>query len=200
MTAQTLEQGSTAWLRARLGKVTASRVADVTARTRNGWGVSRQRYMEQLIYERLYGEPANAPYLSGAMQWGLEAEALARRAYEAHTGAVVVQPGFIDHPRIAWSGASPDGLVGDDGLVEIKCPNTQTHLKTLERHAVPGRYVKQMQWQMACTGRKWCDFVSFDPRVDAARRLYIRRYWHDEAVRVLEQQVAEFLQELRTFL
>ncbi len=194
------EQGSEAWLQARLGKVTASRVADVTARSKSGWGLSRQRYMMQLIHERLYGAPADEPYFSAAMQWGLQTEPLARRAYESHANVTVVQTGFIDHPRIPGSGASPDGLVGEDGLVEIKCPATQTHRKTCARGFVPLRYIKQMQWQMACTGRQWCDFVSFDPREPASRRLYVRRFHHDGAVRVLERQVAEFLQELQAFI
>ena len=194
------EQGSEGWLRARLGKVTASRVADATARTKHGWGLSRQRYMDQLIHERLHGAPAGAPFLSDAMQWGLKTEDMARRAYEMHVKVEVRQTGFIDHPRIAGSGASPDGLVGADGLVEIKCPNTHTHRKTVSRDHVPLRYVKQMQWQMACTRRKWCDFVSFDPREPASRQLYVRRFHSDAQISALEQQIIAFLEELQRHL
>ena len=190
-----MEQGSPEWLAARVGKVTASRVADVVAKTKSGWGASRANYQAELIAERLTGAPGET-YSSAAMKWGTETEPLARDAYEFYADVSVVRVGLIDHPSIAMSAASPDGLVGDDGLVEIKCPNTATHIDTLLGQAVPAKYVAQMHWQMACTGRKWCDFVSFDPRMPEHLRLFVRRVPRDDAlVAQLEADVSEFLRE-----
>jgi putative phage-type endonuclease len=189
-------QGSPEWFAIRCGKVTASRVADVVARTKTGWGASRTNYMAELVAERLTGAVAEG-YTSPAMQWGTDTEAEARRAYEFYRDVDVVAAGFILHPRIGQSGASPDGLVSDDGLVEIKCPNTATHIDTLLSATVPGKYATQMQWQMACTGRRWCDFVSFDPRMPEAMRLFVRRVqWDSEAIAELEKLVTAFLEEL----
>jgi len=189
-------QGSDAWLAIRLGKVTASRVADVVAKTKSGWGASRANYMAQLIAERLTGTPAES-FTNAAMAWGNEKEPDARRAYEWQTDCSVVEIGFVPHPSIAMSGASPDGLIGDDGLVEIKCPNTATHIDTLLGQRVPEKYVTQMQWQMACTGRKWCDFVSFDPRLPEEMSLFVRRVERDDTrIAELEAMVSEFLAEL----
>jgi len=189
-------QGSEEWLAIRVGKVTASRVADVIARTKTGWGASRVNYMAELIAERLTGEPAEK-FTNAAMKWGTENEPDARIAYEFRTDSEVVQVGFIPHPTISMTGASPDGLVGDDGLVEIKCPNTATHIDTLISQTVPGKYVTQMLWQMACTGRQWCDFVSFDPRMPEHMRLFVKRVPRDDArIAELERDVADFLAEL----
>ena len=189
-------QGTSEWHAARLGRVTASRVADIVAKTKTGYGASRATYMGQLIAERLTGEVAEA-YTNAAMQWGTDKEPEARMAYEFRTDAEVIQVGFIPHPRIEMSGASPDGLVGDRGLVEIKCPNTSTHIDTLISQTVPGKYVTQMQWQMACTGRSWCDFVSYDPRLPESMRLFMRRVERDDGrISDLEQEVTGFLAEL----
>lgn len=189
-------QGSTEWLSARCGKVTASRVADVIARTKSGWGASRATYMGELIAERLTGVPAPS-YTNAAMQWGTDTEPQARAAYEFRTDATVEEIGFIEHPRIAMSGASPDGLIGNDGLLELKCPNTSTHIETLLGQDVPAKYLAQMQWQMACTGRAWCDFVSFDPRMPEPMRLYVRRVPREEkTITELEAYVGQFLTEL----
>jgi putative phage-type endonuclease len=189
-------QGSEAWFAARCGRVTASRVADVVARTKTGWGASRANYAAELIAERLTG--CTAPgFSNSAMQWGTDQEPVARAAYEARTGVTVDLVGFVDHPEIAMSGASPDGLIGDDGLIEIKCPNTATHLDTLLSETVPGKYVTQMQWQMACTGRAWCDFASFDPRLPANMALFVRRIDRDVSLILeLESEVAAFLAEI----
>lgn len=189
-------QGSDEWKAARLGKVTASRIADVVAKTRSGWGASRANYMAELVAERLTGKPADS-YINGAMQWGIDHEAEARMAYEWARDVDVVQVGLIEHPRIPMSAASPDGLVGDEGLVEIKCPNTATHIDTLLTAKIPEKYVLQMQWQMACTGRKWCDFCSYDPRMPESMRLFIMRVDRDEKlIGTLEQDVELFLREL----
>lgn len=193
-------QGSDEWKAARLGKVTASRVSDVIAKTKNGWGASRANYKAQLIAERLTGTPA-ALYVNAEMQWGTDHEPEARVAYEWHTDATVEEIALVDHPRIPMSSASPDGLVGDDGLIEIKCPNTATHIDTLMDGKVPAKYFAQMQWQMACTGRKWCDFVSFDPRMPESMRLFIQRVERDDAyIAQLEKDVILFLSEVDTLL
>lgn len=189
-------QGSTEWHALRIGKVTASRVADVIARTKSGWGASRANYMAELIAERLTGEPAEK-FTNAAMAWGTEKEPDARAAYEFFRDAQVAEVGFIEHPSILMAGASPDGLVGDAGLVEIKCPNTATHLDTLLTQAIPARYVTQMTWQMACAGRAWCDFVSFDPRLPETMSLFVKRVERDDSlIASLEKDVSDFLDEL----
>lgn len=190
-------QGSPEWFAARLGRVTASRVADVVARTKSGYGASRANYMAQLIAERLTGTVAES-FTNAAMQWGTQTEPDARAAYEFRTDRDVAEVGFVNHPAIEMSGASPDGLIGDDGLLEIKCPNTATHIDTLlSNGTVPGKYVIQMQWQMACTGRKWCDFVSFDPRMPESMKLLILRVARDDArIAELESEVGAFLNEV----
>jgi putative phage-type endonuclease len=189
-------QGSPEWHALRIGKVTASRVADVVAKTKTGWGASRANYMAELIAERLTGEPAER-FSSTAMQWGTDMEPEARAAYEMWTDTAVEPVAFVLHPTVGDSGASPDGLVGTDGLVEIKCPNTATHLDTLLGQSVPGKYVTQMQWQMACTKRQWCDFVSYDPRLPEKMQLYVERlYRSDDQIQQLEIAVAAFLREL----
>lgn len=189
-------QGSPEWFQVRCGKVTASRVADLIAKTKTGWGASRANYMAELIAERLTG--ASAPsFTNAAMQWGTEQEPEARAAYEFRTDSEVVPVGFVIHPRVADAGASPDGLVGSDGLIEIKCPNTATHIETILGQAVPAKYVTQMQFQMACTGRQWCDFVSFDPRMPEAMRYFQKRVERDDKlIAGLESDVSEFLDEL----
>lgn len=195
-TLEHLEQGTDAWLAARLGKVTASRVADVIAKTKTGWGASRANYMAELICERLTGTSPDR-FTNAGMQWGTEREPEARELYEFSHDAEVLQVGFVAHPAIAMSGASPDGLVGDHGMVEIKCPNTATHLETLESQTIPGKYVTQMMWQMACTGRAWCDFVTFDPRLPANMRILVQRLQRDDAlIASLEAAVSDFLAEL----
>jgi putative phage-type endonuclease len=189
-------QGSDEWKALRMGKVTASRVADVVARTKTGYGASRANYMAQLIAERLTGTVAEA-YTNAAMIHGTETEPEARAAYEFYQGATVEQVAFVLHPKIDQAGASPDGLVGADGLVEIKCPNTATHLETLLGQAVPAKYIDQMQFQMACTDRKWCDFASYDPRLPENMRLFVRRVERDDKrIAELESEIAAFLLEM----
>jgi putative phage-type endonuclease len=189
-------QGSPEWLAIRVGKVTASRVADVVARTKSGYGASRANYMAELIAERLTGAPAEK-FISAPMAWGTEKEPEARALYEFLTDAEVNQVGFVPHPTISDSGASPDGLVGDDGLVEIKCQNTATHIDTLLGQSIPAKYETQMQWQMACTGRQWCDFVSYDPRMPDSMRLFVCRETRNDAmIAELSEEVGKFLAEL----
>ena len=190
-------QQSEEWHAIRLGKVTASRIADVCARTKTGFGASRKNYLAELVAERLTGTRAEG-FTNAAMQWGTDMEPEARIAYEFYRDANVDQVGFAPHPSIAETGASPDGLVGTDGLVEIKCPNTATHIETLLGGTVPEKYFLQMQWQMACTGRQWCDFASYDPRLPESMRLFVDRVKRDDtAISAVEKDVIGFLTELR---
>lgn len=189
-------QGSDEWKALRLGKVTASRVADVIAKTKTGYAASRANYMAQLIAERLTKTPAET-YTNAAMQHGTDTEPEARAAYEFYQGATVDEVAFVAHPKIDQAGCSPDGLVGSDGLVEIKCPNTATHLETLLGQAVPGKYEAQMQFQMACTGRAWCDFVSYDPRMPEHMRIFVRRVPRDDKrIKEIEEEIAAFMLEM----
>lgn len=189
-------QGSPEWFAARLGKVTASCVADVVSRTKTGYSASRVNYMAQLIAERLTGNVA-ATFSNAAMTWGTDQEPHARAAYSFIADVDVAEVGFVDHPRIKMTGASPDGLVGADGLVEIKCPNTSTHIETLIGQKIPAKYITQMQWQLACTDRAWCDFASFDPRMPAEMQLWVCRVERDDdVIRHLENEVSAFLAEL----
>ena len=191
-----LIQGSEAWHALRCGKVTASRVADVIARTKTGYGASRANYMAELIVERLTGAPAER-FQNDAMRWGNEKEPEARELYAFVCDCSVEQVGFVPHPKIVLAGASPDGLVGDLGLVELKCPTTATHIDTLRSRTIPGKYATQMLWQMACTGRSWCDFASFDPRCPAHLRLFVKRLHRDDKIiSELEREVRAFLAEL----
>jgi len=189
------QRNDPAWWAARLGKVTASRVADVVAKTKTRYSASRENYMADLIVERLTGQKASS-FSNAAMDWGTEQEPNARAAYSARTGELVEEVGFIDHPVIPMSGASPDGLVAD-GLVEFKCPNTSTHLDTLLAGKPVEKYVTQIQWQMACTRRPWCDFVSYDPRlVEHLQLLIVRVPRDDKRIAELETEVRKFLIEL----
>ena len=188
-----MHQGTTEWFAARCGKVTASRVADIIAKTKTGYSTSRDNYMAQLVCERLTNTPTEG-FTNAAMQWGVEQEPFARAAYETAKGVMVEEVGFIVHPEIDMSGASPDGFVGVNGLVEIKCPNTATHIQTLLDQKVAEKYITQMMWQMACTERPWCDFVSFDPRMPAKHQLFIKRINFDkQLVDSLENSVIQFL-------
>lgn len=192
-------QGTPEWHAARAGRVTASRIADVIARTKSGPSASRAAYMAELIAERLTGVVADG-YTNIDMQRGIDTEPAARSAYEVHTGSVVQQVGFIVHPTIEQSGASPDGLV-DDGLLEIKCPKTNTHIDYLLAKEPPAKYLPQMAWQCACAGREWVDFASYDPRLPAPLDLFIVRYVPDPAyIAELESEVRRFLDELEAKL
>lgn len=190
------DQRTPEWFAERAGKVTASRIADIIAKTKTGYGASRQNYAAQLVAERLTGVPAES-FTNSAMQWGTDQEPYARAAYEAATGNFVTEVGFIHHPEIELAGASPDGLVGDDGLVEIKCPNTATHIDYLLSRKIPSKYEAQMAWQIICTGRDWCDFVSFDPRMPGHLQLLIVQYRPtEEFLLEITKEVVSFLDEV----
>lgn len=194
------EQGSVEWLQERLGHVTASRLADVLATVKTGEAASRRNYRAELVAQRLTGT-VEAGYTNAAMQWGTDNEPIARSEYEVRKEVFVDQVGFIKHPMILWAGASPDGLVGTDGLIEIKCPNTATHIDTLLSQTIPSQYEKQMLWQIACTGRAWCDFVSFDPRLPSDLSFFCKRFNPSmEQIKEAEQAVITFLAEVEETL
>ena len=191
-----MDQGSEEWFTIRIGKVTASRVADVIAKTKTGYSASRDNYMAQLVCERLTGQKGES-FTNAAMQHGTDTEPLARAAYEALKDVLVDEVGFVPHPTIKMAGASPDGMVGEDGLLEIKCPNTATHIETLLSESVPGKYFTQMQFQLSCTGRQWCDFVSFDNRLPEELQLFVKRVPRDEVfIRLIEAEIVQFIAEL----
>ena len=191
-----MDQGTEEWFTIRIGKVTASRVADVIAKTKTGYSATRDNYMAQLICERLTGLKGES-FTNAAMQHGTDTEPLARAAYEAYADVLVDEVGFVPHPTILMAGASPDGLVGTEGLLEIKSPQTNTHIETLLSQSVPGKYNTQMQFQMACTGRQWCDFVSFDNRLPNELQLFVKRVPRDnDFIKQMEDEVVKFLNEL----
>jgi len=184
-------QGSPEWLAERAGKVTASMVSAVLAKPETA---GYRDYQAQLVAEILTGKTQGSDYTNAAMQFGTEMEPLARSAYEAETGFSVDEVGFCQHPTIERAGASPDGLVGNSGLVEIKCPKVATHLAYLLAGVVPAGYKNQMMWQMACTGREWCDFASFRPDLPEHLQLFIVRFKRDpERIKELEAAVVAFL-------
>lgn len=187
-----IEQGTPEWHALRLGKVTASRIANIVRRTKDGVSASRNRYLGELVAERLSGQPT--PSVDTAdIRWGREQEA---RAVELYAFLYDVDPEkvvFVDHPLIPMAGASPDRLVNADGLIEVKCPATHTHIDTLRGARIDSDYVKQMQWQMACTGRAWCDFVSFDPRMPERMQMHVQRFQRDDVmISELERAVTAF--------
>jgi putative phage-type endonuclease len=191
-----MEQRTDEWFAARCGKVTASALHKVMARTKSGYGADRANYLTQLVIERLTGKPLEG-FTNAAMQWGIDTEAQARATYAMEAGEVPVEVGFLDHPTIAMTGASPDGLVGRDGMLEIKCPTSATHWAVLDGAGIERKYLLQMQWQMACAGRQWCDFVSFDPRFPLALQLHVERVSRDDGlIADLEGEVATFLEEV----
>lgn len=191
-----IEQRSPEWYAMRCGKVTASRMADVMAKTKTGVSQMRVNYAAQLVVERLTGTVAPS-FVSEAMQWGIDSEPEARDAYSFYHGVTVEPAEFVLHPVIGMAGASPDGYVGKDGLVEIKCPNSATHIDTLLGKTVPGKYIHQIQFQLACTGRQWCDFVSYDPRMPEHLKMFVHRIERSSVtIHVIENEVRDFLSEV----
>ena len=190
-------QGSAEWLKARLGNLTASRFADATDTLKSGKpSKACTDYMMELVAERVTGQSA-AHFVNAAMQWGTENEPGARLAYEHATGTQTQPASFVLHPAIPRCGASPDGYVGYAGLVEFKCPNTTTFLKWAIAGVVPDEHKPQMLLQLACTGRQWCDFVGFDPRIKTTGNLFVRRFEPSAAeIQQAESQAAAFLTEV----
>ena len=193
---EAVQQGSEAWHQLRLGKVTASRVADLLAKTKTGPSASRGNYLIELALQRVT-KTIEESYTNAAMEWGTQTEPQARVAYEVKTGNFVDQVAFIDHPTIAGFGCSPDGIVASDGLIEIKCPNSATHWSYIKANEPPNKYFIQMQAQMSVTGAKWCDFVSFDPRMPERSQLLVVRVMRDpEYIVYMEAEISTFLKEV----
>lgn len=193
-------QGSADWLAARAGKVTASRMADVLAKIKTGEAAARRDYRAQILAEILTGAPQEDSFINAEMQWGLDNEILARGAYQVEKDTDVDPVGLVLHPRIERAAASPDGLAGE-GLLEVKCHKTATHIQYLLAGTVPEKYQPQMLWQMACAERPWCDFVSYDPRLPADMQLFVVRFNRDDArIRSMEAEVTVFLSEVDAML
>lgn len=188
------DQRTEEWFKSRLGKVTASAVYQVMTK---GGGATRKNYMMKLLCERLTGNSEEF-YVNAAMQRGTDLEPVARSAYEVDRGVMVIETGSVDHPSIEGFSASPDGLAGDDGLVEIKAPNTSTHVDFLQTGKIDQKYIWQMQAQMACTGRKWCDFVSFDDRLPESLQYKCVRVEFDIAAqREMATEITKFINEMK---
>lgn len=186
-------QGTEAWLLDRNGCATASRFSDAMAKIKTGEAATRRKYRIQLATERLTGKPVTG-YINAAMQWGTQTEPEARMAYEAAKGVIVTETGFCKHPTIEFCGASPDGLVGSDGLVEFKCPESTTHLEWMEAGKAPAEHIPQIQGQMWVLDRQWVDFVSYDPRFPEQLQLFIVRVHRDDNyIANLEKEIVDFL-------
>ena len=197
---QDIIQRSDDWFSARCGSLGASQIADALAKTRSGYSASRANLRAKLVLERLTGKQEDG-FKSAAMQFGIDNEEHARSAYQFLMNASVQEVGLYKHPSINWTHASPDGLVGERGLLEIKVPQPATHLETLKSQTIADRYIKQMYWQMTCTGRDWCDFVSFQPSFPEDLQFFCKRIERDDKVIAdLESQVAEFLAEVEADL
>ena len=181
----------------RMGRLTNSRLSDAIRKTSKGnYYAARDTYMAQLIAERISNKPMPS-YTSWAMQWGIDNEKLASDSYTALTGNPVVAVGFVKHPTIKWYGGSPDGLVGDDGSIEIKCPETAKHLNTILTGEVDEEYLDQMMGNMIVTGRKWCDFVSFDPRIEGEMSIFVKRIGYDVVrAKEIEREAVIFINEM----
>ena len=197
-----IEQRTEEWFQQRLGKVTASRISDVIAKTKTGVSTSRQNYLVQLVSERLTGKKGDS-FVNQAMLDGIERESAARELYMRTRGVSVTEVGFFDHPIIKNSGASPDGAVNAEedgkyaGLIEVKSPIETTHTNTLMSKSVPSKYIPQMQWQLACTGAKWVDFVSYNPNFPEELQLFVARVDRDDTyIGELEAEVIKFLDEV----
>lgn len=195
-----MQQQTDEWRHARLGKLTASRFSDVTARNKSnkdGWGASRHKYINELVLERLNQEPTPEGFSSWEMKRGRELEPIAREVYATIHDVDVMECGFVDHPTIPMAGASPDGLIGEDGLIEVKCLGTHYHMEVIRTDNIDSSYLAQMMWQMACTGRQWCDYVGYDDRLPMKARLYVRRIKRDPMViELMEKEARRFLADV----
>ena len=191
-----LEQGTDEWKIARLGYVSASNLDAVMAKGKSGEAITRKKYKVRLAAERLTGEITES-YSNSAMEWGVVNEEKAAMAYEVSKDTLLDRTGFWKHPTIPWLGCSPDRLVGSDGLVEIKCPDSSTHIDYWFSKQVPAEYVKQVQGQIWVMDREWCDFVSYDPRMPEKNRLLVVRAYRDETlIKQMQEEVEKFLNEV----
>jgi len=195
-----LEQGTDEWKRARLGYVSASNLDAVMAKGKSGESITRKKYKVRLVAERLTGEISES-FSSAAMEWGVVNEEKAAMAYEVSKDTLLDRTGFWKHPTIPWLGCSPDRLAGSDGLVEIKCPDTSTHIDYWLAKQVPSEYVKQVQGQIWVMERDWCDFASYDPRLPEKNRLLVVRAYRDEKlIKQMEEEVKKFLDEVEELI
>ena len=196
-----IEQGSDTWHQMRLGKVSASRMAELLAKTKTGaFAASRAKYMAQLLCERMTGEPTEF-FTSQAMQRGVDVEPVARAAYEAENLTSVEQVAWVEHPTIPMAGCSPDGLVGEHGLIEIKCKEIHNHLDSILNDKIDPDHQSQMMWQMCVTGRQWCDYVCFDDRAPEGLQLFVKRLHRDEEkIKQMEDEVRTFLKDLESMI
>ena len=191
-------QGTDEWKIEKLGHVSAGSVSDILAKGKGGESKMRESYKWRIVTERLTGQIQES-FSNDAMLWGVETEEQARTTYELTYGVTVDQTGFVKHPTMQWVGASPDGMVGADGLIEIKCPHTKTHLQTLEIAKAPAVYIPQMQMQMWTMNRSWCDFVSYDPRLPHNLQFFCIRVNRDqEYIDNMEKEVIRFLAEVES--
>lgn len=193
-------QGSDEWAELRCGRITASRCKDAFEILKSGkaYTAERAKYRTELLVERLTGVPY-PHYVTQEMQWGLEQEPFARAAYEIQENVLVEPCGFVLHPELEFFGCSPDGLVGDDGMIQIKCPTTLTHMNWYLAGVIPLEHTFQMTAELAVTGREWCDFVSFDPRLPEPLQLFVRRFdRHEASIRALEEEVVRFHEEIES--
>lgn len=189
-------QGTDAWLSARAGKATGSRAKDILAKIKTGEAATRRKYRTQLVTERLTGKPQESGFINDAMKWGTDQEPHARRAYEAHTGYIVTEAGFI-YLEDVMTGCSVDGLVEDDGMAEYKCPNSDTHVDWIEAGVLPSEHKPQILHNFWVTGRQWCDFASFDPRLPENLQLFVVRYDRiEDEIKAYESEVLQFLDEV----
>jgi putative phage-type endonuclease len=189
-------QGTGEWFNARTGKLTASRMRSAMKRLKNGEDSAERKNLKiEILCERMTGDIVDK-YINSAMQWGIEKEPEAKAAYEKKTGRLIKDVGFIDHPRIEFCGASPDGFV-DDGLIEIKCPNTATHVGWILDGGIPEEHKAQMTLQAAVTGRSWVDFVSYDPRMPEPQQLLVKRFYPTAGeIAEIEAEAEKFLAEV----
>lgn len=192
-----VEQGSDEWRKARLGCVTASRVADLLLKTKAGkYSAKRNDYLVELVCERLTGEDIPV-FENFEMRWGLEKEPDAADLYGFTRDVEPMKVGLVKHPEIERALASPDRLIGDEGMIEIKCPKSTTHVNYMMTEEVPPEYQLQVFWQLACTGRSWCDFVSFDPRMPGNAQLFVKRITMSPDERAaIEADIVAFLHEV----
>jgi putative phage-type endonuclease len=198
-----VEQRTPEWADLRVGRVTASRIADVMtvlAKKKNGEtpeAAPRRNYRAEIISESLTGESAEDTYTTPEMRWGIANEPYAIELYGTYTQTLVEPGGFHTHEDIDRFGVSPDGLVGDDGMLQVKCLKTANHLDLILTGEVPREYFVQIQAELACTGRKWCDFVGYDPRLPVHLRLFICRIErNEEEIANIEAHVRQFLAEV----
>lgn len=190
-----MEQRTDEWYVARLGRATASNFGKVLAKIKTGEAADRRNYRAQLVIERLTGNRQEG-YSNAAMQWGTEQEPFARIAYMADRGVDVQEVGFIQHATL-MAGCSPDGLIADDGLIEIKCPVSATHIETLKTQHMPLEHMPQVQGQMWIAGREWCDFVSYDPRMPEKLQMFVQRIPRDDQyIKALAFEIERFLEEV----